>query len=204
MDYIRVTKENIESEHICCAISNNKDVQVASKKAWLSDRFDDGLVFAPSEGSASLSTFPQKMPGIRSTPTATCTSTACGCPARSRGTGTRTTFWESAFATARKRAKKASASSLPPRKSLSSPTRISSSTKALRCATKPPTASAFLRCASRPTHPCRASRTARRTPASTNRATFFTIRTSARSTRSTFRSLKKPPRSTESRSKQST
>ena len=28
MEYIRVTKENIESEHICCAISNNKDVQV--------------------------------------------------------------------------------------------------------------------------------------------------------------------------------
>ena len=45
MDYIRVTKENIDEEHICCAISNNKDVQVASKKAWLAERFDDGLVF---------------------------------------------------------------------------------------------------------------------------------------------------------------
>ena len=29
MEYIRVTKENLEKEHICCAISNNKDVQVA-------------------------------------------------------------------------------------------------------------------------------------------------------------------------------
>ena len=48
MDYIRVTKENIENEHICCAISNNKDVQVASKKAWLTERFDDGLVFLKS------------------------------------------------------------------------------------------------------------------------------------------------------------
>ncbi len=48
MDYIRVTKENLESEHICCAISNNKDVQVASKKAWLRDRFDEGLVFLKS------------------------------------------------------------------------------------------------------------------------------------------------------------
>lgn len=48
MDYIRVTKENLESEHICCAISNNKDVQVASKKAWLADRFDEGLVFLKS------------------------------------------------------------------------------------------------------------------------------------------------------------
>ena len=48
MEYIRVTKDNIESEHICCAISNNNDVQVASKKAWLSDRFDEGLVFLKS------------------------------------------------------------------------------------------------------------------------------------------------------------
>ena len=48
MEYIRVTKENLASEHICCAISNNNDVQVASKKAWLADRFDDGLVFLKS------------------------------------------------------------------------------------------------------------------------------------------------------------
>ncbi len=48
MEYIRVTKENIEKEHICCAISNNRDIQVASKKAWLSERFDEGLVFLRS------------------------------------------------------------------------------------------------------------------------------------------------------------
>jgi hypothetical protein len=48
MDYIRVTKENLEKEHICCAISNNTDVQVASKKAWLAQRFDEGLVFLKS------------------------------------------------------------------------------------------------------------------------------------------------------------
>ena len=48
MEYIRVTKENLEKEHICCAISNNKDVQAASKKAWLAERFDDGLVFLKS------------------------------------------------------------------------------------------------------------------------------------------------------------
>ena len=41
MEYIRVTKENLEKEHICCAISNNKDIQVSSKKAWLADRFDE-------------------------------------------------------------------------------------------------------------------------------------------------------------------
>ena len=48
MEYIRVTNDNLEKEHICCAISNNKDVQVSSKKAWLADRFDEGLVFLKS------------------------------------------------------------------------------------------------------------------------------------------------------------
>ena len=48
MEYIRVTKENLEKEHICCAISDNKDIQVSSKKAWLADRFDEGLVFLKS------------------------------------------------------------------------------------------------------------------------------------------------------------
>lgn len=48
MDYIRVTKENLDKEHICCAISNNKDIQVSSKKVWLSERFDEGLVFLKS------------------------------------------------------------------------------------------------------------------------------------------------------------
>lgn len=46
MEYIKL---NITDEHICCAISSNKDVQVASKKAWLSDRFDDGLVFIKAD-----------------------------------------------------------------------------------------------------------------------------------------------------------
>ena len=45
MDYIKLTADNLESEHICCAISDNKDVQVASKKAWLAERLKEGLVF---------------------------------------------------------------------------------------------------------------------------------------------------------------
>lgn len=48
MEYIKITKENLEKEHICCAISNNKDIQVSSKKAWLSERFEEGLVFLKS------------------------------------------------------------------------------------------------------------------------------------------------------------
>jgi ribosomal protein S18 acetylase RimI-like enzyme len=45
MNIITVTKENLEQEHICCAISNNKDIQVLAKKTWLAERFADGLVF---------------------------------------------------------------------------------------------------------------------------------------------------------------
>ena len=48
MEYIKLTKDNLEKEHICCAISNSNDVQVSSKKAWLSDRLDEGLVFLKS------------------------------------------------------------------------------------------------------------------------------------------------------------
>lgn len=49
MEYIRLTKENLENEHICCAISNNKDIQVKSKKEWLADRLDEGLVFLKAD-----------------------------------------------------------------------------------------------------------------------------------------------------------
>lgn len=45
MEFIRLTHENLEQEHICCAISSNKDIQVMSKKAWLSERLEEGLVF---------------------------------------------------------------------------------------------------------------------------------------------------------------
>lgn len=45
MELVKLTHENIEKEHICCAISSNKDIQVISKKNWLKDRMDEGLVF---------------------------------------------------------------------------------------------------------------------------------------------------------------
>lgn len=45
MELIKITHENIETEHICCAIANNKDCQVLSKKSWLKERLDEGLVF---------------------------------------------------------------------------------------------------------------------------------------------------------------
>lgn len=42
MEYIRITKDNIDREHICCAMSNK---QSNVKKEWLKERFDEGLVF---------------------------------------------------------------------------------------------------------------------------------------------------------------
>ena len=46
MQYIRITSENIDSEHICCAMSGKQSV---TKKAWLKERFAEGLVFYRSE-----------------------------------------------------------------------------------------------------------------------------------------------------------
>lgn len=46
MKYIRVTKENIDQEHICCAMSGKQSI---TKKEWLKQRFDEGLVFYQSE-----------------------------------------------------------------------------------------------------------------------------------------------------------
>lgn len=63
MEYIQVTKDNLEKEHICCAISNNKDAQVSSKKAWLEQRFEEGLVFLKSveRGKCFIEYLPAEM-----------------------------------------------------------------------------------------------------------------------------------------------
>jgi predicted GNAT family acetyltransferase len=46
MEYITVNEDNIETEHICCAISDKKgEACVSSKKEWLKERFKDELVF---------------------------------------------------------------------------------------------------------------------------------------------------------------
>lgn len=46
MQIIRVDQSNIDREHICCAISDSKgDSGVQSKKAWMQQRFAEGLTF---------------------------------------------------------------------------------------------------------------------------------------------------------------
>lgn len=46
MEFKQITLENIDSEHICCCISDKKGENcVASKKAWMKERIKEGLVF---------------------------------------------------------------------------------------------------------------------------------------------------------------
>ena len=42
MEYIRITRDNIDAEHVCCAMSGK---QALAKKEWLKRRFDEGLIF---------------------------------------------------------------------------------------------------------------------------------------------------------------
>lgn len=79
MNYIRITKDNIYKEHICCAMSGRQSVM---KKEWMKGRFDDGLVFYRSAASALSNTSLPRTRGCRSRRIDTSTSTACGSPAR--------------------------------------------------------------------------------------------------------------------------
>ena len=61
MELVKLTHENIEQEHICCAISGNKDIQVMSKKNWLKDRLNEGLAFLPSRKKMGFLSDPKYM-----------------------------------------------------------------------------------------------------------------------------------------------
>ncbi|MCW6075033.1 N-acetyltransferase [Clostridium sporogenes] len=46
MNIISVDNENIDKEHICCAISDKKgETRISSKKNWMKKQFNEGLVF---------------------------------------------------------------------------------------------------------------------------------------------------------------
>lgn len=47
MKIISIDNSNIDNEHICCAIGNDKinKQRAETKKSWLKQRFDEGLVF---------------------------------------------------------------------------------------------------------------------------------------------------------------
>jgi ribosomal protein S18 acetylase RimI-like enzyme len=47
MNIIQITEQNIDTEHICCAIGNDKvnKARAETKKAWMKREFKNGLVF---------------------------------------------------------------------------------------------------------------------------------------------------------------
>jgi hypothetical protein len=50
MKLLTLTENNLEQEHICCAIADKKTAPgVALKKQWLKNRFQDGLVFRKAD-----------------------------------------------------------------------------------------------------------------------------------------------------------
>lgn len=53
--YITLTKENIDTEHICCAFSDKKCAEgYDMKKAWLKQEFDNGYVFRRLDARAKV------------------------------------------------------------------------------------------------------------------------------------------------------
>ena len=54
IDIITLTNENIDSEHICCAIGNDKSQKELLPKAWLKERFPEGHTFKNSISGESI------------------------------------------------------------------------------------------------------------------------------------------------------
>ena len=54
-EYINLNLENIESEHICCAISDKKHQEgVRLKKEWLKERIKEGHIFRKLKGRGKV------------------------------------------------------------------------------------------------------------------------------------------------------
>lgn len=81
MEYIRITRDNIDAEHVCCAMSGK---QALAKKEWLKRRFDEGLIFYRSVErgkNASSNISPRRTRGFLSKRMGIFTSTVYGSPA---------------------------------------------------------------------------------------------------------------------------
>lgn len=62
MNFIQISNENLENEHICCALSGNADARrcAAAKKGWMQSVFDDGYQFhkLDAQGKVFIETVP--------------------------------------------------------------------------------------------------------------------------------------------------
>ncbi|WP_078553584.1 GNAT family N-acetyltransferase [Bacillus alkalicellulosilyticus] len=55
MGFVQITKNNIETEHICCALGAKQyENAVKEKKKWLTERMDEGLVFSRLDERAKV------------------------------------------------------------------------------------------------------------------------------------------------------
>lgn len=55
MGFVQLTKSNIETEHICCALGAKQyENAVTEKKKWLTERMDEGLVFYRLDARAKV------------------------------------------------------------------------------------------------------------------------------------------------------
>ena len=80
MEYIRITRDNIDAEHVCCAMSGK---QALAKKEWLKRRFDEGLIFYRSveRGKCFIEYIPAENAWFLSKRMGIFTSTVYGSPA---------------------------------------------------------------------------------------------------------------------------
>lgn len=55
MNFLRVTEENLATEHICCALADKKtNLGIKLKKEWLRSRFQEGLIFQKADAQGKV------------------------------------------------------------------------------------------------------------------------------------------------------
>ena len=137
MNYLRITKENIDSEHICCAMSGKQSI---AKKEWMKQRFDEGLVFYRSEerGKCFIEYIPAENAWMPICAPDYIYINCLWIAGSLKGHGYSTTYLTSVYATHANKAKKAFAYFLPTAEKESSfPTRNIWRTKVFRLRTQP-------------------------------------------------------------------
>ena len=61
-EYINLTLENIDEEHICCAIGDKKhQAGVDSKKEWIKSKLKDGHIFRKLNTRGKINEFRRKI-----------------------------------------------------------------------------------------------------------------------------------------------
>lgn len=83
-EFIELTPENIDEEHLCCIIRKGAHTGIETKRAWLRERLAEGHVFRKLVGRECvfIEYAPLETAGRRSWEKTICISTAFGYRAR--------------------------------------------------------------------------------------------------------------------------